>query len=274
VSGNLRTARQRSDGTFEFPSVAPGEYILSTRANAAGQKTGSVLWASADVIVTAGATAHVALELRPGHTMTGRLHFDGQNPPDARGWDVRLVSGATEVTLGVAPGEVQADGTFSVTGVVPGRYRLEVRVPAAASRHWLPVAASVGGRDALNAPIDIASDLAGVVITLTDRIAQISGTLTDAAGTPATDYHILVFPADPALWIPGSLRIQTARPGVDGKYVVRPLPAGDYLLSGVIDVEPGEWMDPAFLQRLAGSAMKITVSEGEQKVQDLALTGR
>ena len=38
-------------------------------------------------------------------------------------------------------------------------------------------------------------------------------------------------------------------------------------------VEPGEWYDPAFLQRLLPSAVKVTVAEGEKKVQDLKIGG-
>ena len=39
------------------------------------------------------------------------------------------------------------------------------------------------------------------------------------------------------------------------------------------DVEPGEWFDPAFLQRLAPGAMRITIGDGEKKVQDIRLGG-
>jgi hypothetical protein len=39
----------------------------------------------------------------------------------------------------------------------------------------------------------------------------------------------------------------------------------------VDDVEPGEWFDPAFLQRLAPGAAKVTIANGEWKVQDIRL---
>lgn len=40
------------------------------------------------------------------------------------------------------------------------------------------------------------------------------------------------------------------------------------------DVEQGEWMDPAFLARVARAGMRLTLTEGEKKVQDLRLGGR
>jgi hypothetical protein len=41
----------------------------------------------------------------------------------------------------------------------------------------------------------------------------------------------------------------------------------------VDDVEPGEWFSPAFLQRLAPAAVRVTIGDGEQKVQDLQVGG-
>lgn len=39
------------------------------------------------------------------------------------------------------------------------------------------------------------------------------------------------------------------------------------------DVEPGEWFDPAFLQRLVPSATKVAIAEGENKVRDIRAGG-
>ncbi|HVD94455.1 MAG TPA: hypothetical protein VNC21_19295, partial [Vicinamibacterales bacterium] len=41
------------------------------------------------------------------------------------------------------------------------------------------------------------------------------------------------------------------------------------LVIGRDDVEPGEWFDPALLQRLAPLAVRITLTDDEQKIQDL-----
>jgi hypothetical protein len=39
------------------------------------------------------------------------------------------------------------------------------------------------------------------------------------------------------------------------------------------DVEPGEWYDPAFLQRLAPAASQISMAEIEKKARDTRLGG-
>jgi hypothetical protein len=78
---------------------------------------------------------------------------------------------------------------------------------------------------------------------------------------------------EPALWVAPSRRIQGVRPSADGAYVIHNLPAGSYLVAAVDDVEPGEWFDPAFLQRLVPVAMKVAIADGEQKVQAIRLGG-
>ena len=40
-------------------------------------------------------------------------------------------------------------------------------------------------------------------------------------------------------------------------------------VAAIVDVEQDEWFDPSFLQRVAPSALRITIVEGEKKVQDL-----
>jgi hypothetical protein len=63
------------------------------------------------------------------------------------------------------------------------------------------------------------------------------------------------------------------RPGTDGRFTVRNLPPGDYLMAAVTDVEPGAWFDPDFLQQLRGASARVTLSEGDKKTQDLRLGG-
>ena len=108
-------------------------------------------------------------------------------------------------------------------------------------------------------------------MTFSDRSSELSGTLQDASGLATSDYSIIVFPFDKEYWQPQSRRIQSVRPGTDGRFSVRNLPAGSYMLVAVTDVEPGEWYDPDFLEQLAAAAMRLTLGEGENKTQDIRL---
>ena len=45
----------------------------------------------------------------------------------------------------------------------------------------------------------------------------------------------------------------------------------DAVRAAVVDPEPGEWFDPAFLEQLVGATMPLTLGEGEKKVQDVRI---
>ena len=61
------------------------------------------------------------------------------------------------------------------------------------------------------------------------------------------------------------------RPGTDGKFIVRGLPAGDYVIAAVADIEQGQWYDPALLERLKAAGTPIHLEDGDQKTQDLRI---
>jgi hypothetical protein len=64
-----------------------------------------------------------------------------------------------------------------------------------------------------------------------------------------------------------------ARPGTNGRFSFADLPAGDYLLAALTDVEPNEWQKRDVLAELAPAGVKVTLGEGERKHQDLQVKG-
>jgi hypothetical protein len=63
------------------------------------------------------------------------------------------------------------------------------------------------------------------------------------------------------------------RPGPDGKYTVLNVAPGEYFLAAVMDLEPSDWGDPAYMEQIAAGAIRLTIAEGEKKVQDLRTGG-
>ena len=163
-----------------------------------------------------------------------------------------------------------ATGAFTFKGVTPGRYRFSA---FGAAGTWQMRSAMALGDDALDVPVTIGSDdVTGVEIVFTDRPSELSGDLLDASGQPASEYFIVVFPSDKKHWTPLSRRIQSVRPASDGRFRVPNLPPGDYMIAAVTDVEQGEWYDPSFLAQLVEASTKITLAEGEKKVQNLKIS--
>ena len=275
LSQNFRSGRVGADGRFEFGSLPPGEYVVAARANLPGEASGSSLWATASALISSDTAVPVALELRRGYRISGRLQFEaaGAPPSELRGWRVGLepVLGPRDVSLGVTAADVQPDHTFTLQGATPGRFRFQPTMPATVSNDWMMRAADAGGRSVLDVPLELIADLDNVVITFTDRVSQVRGTVQDVTGVGAPDYYVILFPADRALWAMRSPRIHAIKVAHDGSYRFRKIMPGDYLIASTADVETGEWMDPSFLQRIAASALRISIAEGEQKVQDFKI---
>jgi hypothetical protein len=159
--------------------------------------------------------------------------------------------------------------------VPPGTFTLNPSVLDTAARNWWLRSAMLNGRDLLDAPVDIqpGQDLSGIVFTFTDKHSELAGTLTTAAGRAATDYFVIVCPTEPSLWTTGSRRVKSLRPASDGSFSVKDLPAGEYTISALLDVAPGDWNDPAWLAQVAAAGAKVIVSDGAKTVQDLRIGG-
>jgi uncharacterized protein (DUF2141 family) len=274
----FRSARPGTDGHFEFAQVAPGPYLLVARAAlppAQGTTTPQVYSAAMDLDVQSDDQHGLQLTLEDTLTISGSVQYDGDDSrPSLAGVRVNLqpVTQGTGVTVTSGGNTLNADGTFTLAGVTPGRYRLQLSQPLPVAQiPWIVRSATLAGQDALDAGVDIRQSVAGASITITDRVSELSGKVDAANG--AGDYTLVLFPQNRDYWGGASRRIITARTAKDGSYSFRRVPPGDYALAPVDDVEPGEWFDPAFLQRLVPTAIKLTIGDGERKTQDIHVGG-
>jgi len=266
------------DGSFEFVGVVPGSYTLRTRPASPGLlgPVGSPsrsAWAQADVLVQ-GRDQIVMLELRPGMPVTGRIVFDGKTPPpaDASGIQIQLTpSWSTSVSDGAPGGLTDRDGRFAFPAVAPDVYRLTSNQPAIV-QGWALRSAIANGRDVLDDGLRVApGESATVTVTFTDRPSELSGTLQTPSQGLTSAYSIVVFATDRSYWTPAARRVRHVRPGADGRYVLTNIPPGEYFIAALTDIEPGAWHDRAFLDALVPAAIRVTVKEGERKVQDIQI---
>lgn len=297
------------DGTFSFSGVTPGRYTLvgrapdSLEASPAGNSSVStrgqpsvvagnpaplLLWATDPLAVDGQDVTGIVLNLQRGATIIGHLAFDRTTlapPTDLRGILLMLtpVSDESGAGTGGSIAQVDAAGALTFTNVPPGRYRASMLTngghDAASSdalKGWSVRSAIVGDRDALDQPFDVTLGalVPDLVVTLTDRSAEISGSVVDAAGHPVSDYRLVAFSADETLWGSTGRRLKppvAADP--DGTFRIEGLPAGEYFLAAVTEMDPDDLVDASFLASLAAQAIRITLVEGEKKVQNLRLSG-
>lgn len=261
----FKVTRSNFDGEYVIAGVPPGRFEV--RADGYPER----LSGSTDVVVT-GRDVAASFMMAPGVTVSGRLVFDGTTKPPAPSAVPLIIWRSPVPSLGGYGFEIKPDGNFVMSHIQPGTYRIRIngRPPAG----WALRSVMLNGVDVSDVPFEVKSQepIEGVVVTLTDRTAEIAGTLQTASGDPAPGFTLLVFSADPRFWVAGTRRTQHVRPDVQGRYVARDLPAGDYLIGAVTDLEDGQWNDRAFLAELAASnPLKITVAEGDRKVQDIRI---
>ena len=241
----FRRATPSADGSFTFPGVAPGPYAIVVQAQQPGGPGGRppapaaaprapTHWARADVTVDGQDISGVTLTLQPGMVVSGRIQFEGTTapPPDLSRIRINLlpVQAQGEISLGQMQIQPDAGGAFSIAGVAPGRYRLIGSIPSPRpdANAWQLKSSAIHGRDTLDAPIDLREGADNAVITFTDRLTELNGSVQDASGQPAPEYHVVVFARDKAYWSAQSRRIRSVRPGADGKYTMPNLPPGEY----------------------------------------------
>ncbi|PYR54905.1 MAG: hypothetical protein DMF91_25615 [Acidobacteria bacterium] len=251
-------SRVARDGAFTITNVPPGRYTLRARgANNVG----------------GGDVADLIVPLAPGATITGTIAFEAaQQPPELT--QVRVTAQAADPgELGLNAGaRVERDGRFTMDGVPAGPHFIR----ANGARGWTLKAVTINGRDMIDTPIDLQSGqkLTDVTLVFTDKLSQITGTVTSDQGMAVTEYTVLAFPSDDRLWRPQSRHIMTARPDQNGKYQIRGLPPGEYYMAMVDPAVQGEWFEPAFLEQHRAGAIRISIGDGDIKTQDFKVSTR
>jgi hypothetical protein len=268
------------DGRFVLRGLTPGTHVVIAQRTLevqGGTGVSVTPLIAMTTVASSGSEVSVNLTLRRGATISGRVVFDAGEtgtPPDMGRVRVSLLPppGQTPPSVSTPTARPDASGSFRIAGVAAGRYVLAAVVASPSEQsEWAVTAATIGGMDAHERSVDIAADAQfdDVVIRLANRGTELAGTMFDAAGLPAPEYFIVVFPADREFWTVRSARIRQTRPASDGTFSVRLLPPGDYLLAALTEIERGQWFDPEFLAQLETGAIRISLANGQKVVQDI-----
>ena len=253
-----------ANGEFTLRNVPPGQHDLLALSEGAGSTEPE----SARLAFSSDGTDQkdVVIAVRAAATVEGRMVTEGGQPLGVP-ISLRPVDRSVQGPF-VPSARPQSDGRFTVHGVLPGRYLVDVLNLA---DDQVVTAVTLGGRDIQDVPldIDVGQALRDLKVTVSARAGSLSGVLLDSSGKPATDFIVIVFAEDPKHWRPGTARIRMDTPDHEGKYTISGLPAGPYRVAVVTDAEPGEWLAPPFLQKLLPASAAVTLALGDPKTLDL-----
>jgi hypothetical protein len=275
--GSPGLIRPGADGHFVAPPLTPGHYAFVGRASDAGAPVSAPAFYSGEVDFFVGDSdvSGVILQFDRGVAVTGRLGLpNGSTPADFTRVRLLLTPVDSLASMGPAPpaATIAPDGTFKFDGIGAGKWRVTGSLPGG----WSLRSATLDGRDTLDFPFEVAhgQPVSGLVVSVIDRPTEISGTLRDASGQLTSEYSMVAFSTDRALWTSAPRRVSSAvRLSSDGRYRVTGLPPGEYYLSALADFDPVQLGDPAFLESLISQSIKVTLGESERKVQDLKIGG-
>ena len=267
----------RPDGTFEVGSLPPGTYLLTAEPQNGNREDGEV--AQTIVTVNGEDINDVLLFATRGGVARGRITTDEGVPPPFVARSFQLFPQPADPTLpnrGGRQGKVKDDWTFEISGLL-GRVMLRsfggpMSGQSTPSANWIMKAVTVDGRDVTDAGIDFGSSevVDNIDIVYTRKVTKVTGQVEGAAPADQGTW-VVFFPADESRWLPQSRYVRVARPDPQGQYQLGLVPFDDYLVVAVRDLEEGQWTDPEFLRLARDLAVRLSIDEGETKVQNVKI---
>ena len=270
------------NGMFQFLTIPSGSYTLQsirTPQQREDGATGSVtdeplMFATMPVSVGTDDIAGLLLTLQEGFRLSGRFEFAGMRArPTASQFQIPVMVESADgrpPNQGGPPIRPTLDGRFTTPGQLPGKYFVRT---GGAPGGWTLQSISVNGVDATETPIELTQNISGVVVTFTDQISDVRGTvkgITAGDDPPA----VVVFPSDNMSWKnfgANPLRMRRTQANAAGNFSLGSLPSGDYFAIAVPEEFSSEWQDPAYLEVLSRTAFRFTLSLGERRTVELSV---
>jgi hypothetical protein len=168
-----------------------------------------------------------------------------------------------------ANGTVGSDNTFRLGGLLGTVRFTATGVPP----QWMVKAITSGDIDLMTTGAEAAS-LAGdsrVRVVLTDKVTEVTGSVRHASGQLATEFAVIVLPAEAMPAAVASRYTHVLRPDQKGAFRVRALPAGSYVAAALDALEQGGEWDPSFQATVRNGGRRFTLAEGETATLSLDL---
>jgi hypothetical protein len=175
--------------------------------------------------------------------------------------------GGRVVTTGVLNANVTSnDGTFTLNGIGPGDYTVDVTLPANAYVESM----QFGSRDVLRSGlrIDGIPSATRLDIVIGTKGGTMSGTVVDERNAPVAHATVVAVPDIARDRID---LYKSATSDASGRFEVRGLAPGDYEFLALEQIEPGAWQSAEALRADDGRGRRMRITEGATMAGDLRL---
>lgn len=266
--GSTETTRTnplvQNRSTFEFVGVLPGTYELNATSNAT---TGTVT--AADRVGFLAFTLNsqdadnLRLVLRPVIEVKGRIQHDGATVPTS----LRVQLRGTGSRNGVQVAPAGPDGSFTITRLTPGDYRL--------SFTGLPDnvhvrSARLGTADVLNSNIPIKGAVSeSLEVVLGANTGSLQAVVLDRNNQPSAAAIVVLVPNPDR-----RQRFDLYRTGTtdaSGRTTLSNIAPGAYTLFAWQDIEPDAWQNADALRPFEDRGVTVYVGENAKSNQNVTV---
>lgn len=235
---------------FQIQGVIPGSYLVFSFSH---HESGTFT-AERTVEVGASPPDPVELSLSKGSEVKGSVQFDCDDHPPLKNTQVFLAPLDAPSYVSQPRAIMDKDGAFTLTGAMPGRWRLTV------SAEGYPKSVSFGGQSVSPYGFQIGLGAGGPLrITMGCKQAQVTVSVDDAPA--GRQVFALLFPEDPAILGAGVERVGSSLG--TGRIEFGALPPGRYRVFATDAPNPWPILERLdVLQALESKTVLIEVPEG------------
>jgi hypothetical protein len=179
---------------------------------------------------------NIVVPLVEGAVVEGTVRWEGRPSHAARTSPRVRAPLADGTSFGDSlTGQVAANGSFRIRGIMPGAHFFQLDgLPAP----WGMKAASLRGRDVSASAVEANAGerITGLVLTVSDTLPGVHGIVRDAAGAPSPGALVVAAPAGGGAAVRGSPRFRTTVTGQDGRYALAALMPGEYRIAALTGI--------------------------------------
>jgi hypothetical protein len=245
--------------TFEFSGILPGVYQLTATIQGTNPEKVGIL----AVNVGNENVENLRLILRPVIQVKGRIQQDGGVVSPSLRVQLRGTRGASGVQLSPPA----ADGSFTITRLVPGDYRL-VFPDLPPDMHVR--SARLGSTDVLDSTIHIEGAMSdSLEIVLSPNTGSLDAIVVDRSKQPSAAATVVL--------VPGSDRrgrfdlYRTATTDSAGRASLTNIAPGSYKLFAWDDIEENAWQNTDAIRPFEDRGVLVTISESGRTSQTITV---
>ena len=263
---DLASTVTSANGSFAFVGATQGQYLVS-----ANRPAGGAIFGRAVVQVQRDDITNLVVPMTAGTRVSGRVEFDGPDAPSGQylfTWSVSFTPARNQGEVGGLREHLDERGAFA-SRRPPGRYWLQPTGLDAGGTSWVLRSITVQGRDLTNTPLDLSEDdVDDVVVTVTRKLARLSGTVTPTTGTEADATVVLL----PEHAIAAGMASPNHRPrqvltSGRGAFNFGGLAPGPYLVAAIDDRDVRTLESERYWTRVARVATRVSLGDsGHQTV--------